>query len=572
MNKKKTKKSFPPIECAVCKKTFIPKTRRVRCCSKSCGGKLGSTKAAQEKGRQTRLKKYGDPNFNNREKYRKTVKEKYGEEYINPSQVPHIKEKIVKTYTERHGGMGMASESAGKKALETTKKKYGVENDDLITNTFQINEIKDKIRGTHEENWGGIGFASEELAKRSMDTYKERYGEDLYDSPYRMSLIAKAFMDKYGTTNPYSVLKFQKKAQKTTIERHGGLGGNVNSIQDKMKERMEEFRSLYEDEKYTLVEISDMMKVSINTIRRWANNLGIELPPSNILNESWRLLLSKETGVEFKLEGKIYGDNYKRVDLYNEEFKLAIEINPTITHSTQPSPFHGKKVPVKYHQERAELAEKNGWTLIQVFDWDKPEDIIKLIKSYCGIEQSIVYARKCELKEVPAKEVKYFIELNHRSGANAVGNIAYGLFYKNELVQVMTFAKERFVKDKGEAHYELIRMCSKEGFIIVGGANRLFNAFIKSDYKPNKIKTFADYSKGQGRIYEKLGMKYKGLANLNGLYANIDTGEAYKVTSCTSKFKKEYEKLGMTQQQYMNSKRFYRINDAGNKIFEWVRN
>jgi len=62
-----------------------------------------------------------------------------------------------------------------------------------------------------------------------------------------------------------------------------------------------------------------------------------------------------------------------------------------------------------------------------------------------------------------------------------------------------------------------------------------------------------------------------GLANLNAYYANIDTGEAYKVTACSAKFRSEYESLGMTQQEYMNSKRFYRINDAGNKIFEWKR-
>ena len=568
---KKKRKVLDPIQCAVCKKTFVPKDARRRTCSRSCGGKLGNTKEAREKGRQTKLEKYGDPNFNNREKYRKTVKEKYGEEYVNSSQVPHIKEKIVKTYTERHGGMGMASESAGKKTLEATKKKYGVENDDSIKNVWQIDEIKEQIKETHGERWGGIGFASKELSKRSVETYKERYGEDLYDSPYRISLIAKTFMEKYGTTNPYDVPEFQEKAQKTIVERHGGLGGNVSSIQNKMKKRMEEFRVLYEDKKHTLVEISDIMQVSLDTIRRWASNLGIELPPSNILNESWKLLLKKETGIDFKFEGKIYDDNYKKADLYNEEFKLAIEINPTITHSTQPSPFHGKKVTIKYHQERAILAKENGWTLIQVFDWDKPEDIVKLVKSYCGVEQKVIYARKCKLKEVNVKDIKSFVEENHRNGASALGKIAYGLFHEDELVQVMTFSKERFVKDEGKGHYELIRMCSKDGHIVVGGANRLFKAFINSDYKPNKIKTFADYSKGQGKIYEKLGMEYVGLANLNGLYANIDTGEAYKVTACTAKFRDEYESLGMTQQEYMNSKRFYRINDAGNKIFEWKR-
>lgn len=97
------------------------------------------------------------------------------------------------------------------------------------------------------------------------------------------------------------------------------------------------------------------------------------------------------------------------------------------------------------------------------------------------------------------------------------------------------------------------------------------SAFVNSEHKPTRIKTFVDYSKGQGKTYEYMGMKCVGLANLNAYYANIDTGEAYKVTAITSKFKSEYDKLGQTQQEYMNSKRFFRINDAGNKIFEWVR-
>lgn len=567
----KKRKILDPIQCAICGKTFVPKDTRRRTCSRSCGGKLGNTEKAREKARQTRLEKYGDPNFNNREKVRKTIQEKYGEEYINSSQVPEIKKKIIDSYTKRHGGMGMASKSAAKKTLETTKKKFGVENDESIENVYQIKEVKDKIRKTHEENWGGIGFASEELAERSEKTFKEKYGEDIYNSPYKSSLIVKAFEEKYGVSHPMFIPGIKEKAMNTIKEKHGGLGGNVSSIQEKTKKRIEEFKELY-DKDYTLVEISEIMDVSLNTVRVWAKKIGIELTPSSILNQTWKLMLYKETGIEFKFEGKIYDDNKKKVDLYNEEFKLAIEINPTITHSTQPTFFHGKKVTIKYHQERAIMAEQNGWHLIQVFDWDKPEDIIKLVKSFCNVSQDKIYARKCEVREVEINDVKPFIELNHRSGTKATGNIAFGLFYKGKLVQTATFSKERFVKDEGKSHYELIRMCSKEGTKVVGGASKLLKAFINSDYKPNRIKTFVDYSKGQGKVYEKMGMKYKGLANLNGLYANIDTGEAYKVTACTSKFKKEYEKLGMTQQQYMNSKRFYRINDAGNKIFEWNRN
>lgn len=483
----KKKKLLEPIKCPVCEKEFTPKTKRVKCCSRSCGSKLGSTPEAKEKSKKTRLERYGDPNYNNREKVRKTVQEKYGEEYVNTSQVPEIKSKIVKTYTEKHGGMGMASKSVSKKTLDNLKKKHGLENDNSITNVGQIKNVKERIQN-----------------------------------------------------------------------------------EEQLKQNLKRFKDLYSSRKYTNLEIAEIMGKSLQTIVRYGKELGYTMSNVNKLNESWRLFIKKETGINFKLEGKIYGDN-RKADLYNEELRLAIEINPTITHSTQPSPFHGKKVSVKYHQQRAIDAENNGWHLIQIFDWDNPADIIDFIKSIVNKDYEIVYARKCALKEIKSKEAAEFLNENHRQQDKAVGNIAYGLFYENELVQVMTFGLERFARTRGQKDYELIRLASKKGLKVIGGASKLMKAFVNSHYKPNKIKTFVDYSKGQGKVYEKMGMTYIGLANLNGLYANIDTGEAMKVTAVSSKFRKEYEAAGQTQQQFMNSKRFYRINDAGNKIYEWKR-
>lgn len=566
----KKKVNLPEMKCPVCNTVFIPKTKRVQTCSRSCGTKLGNTESAREKARLTKLERYGDGNYNNREKVKADLQAKYGEHITNAAQVPETKAKIVKTYTERHGGMGMASETAAKKTLETTKKKYGVEDDDSITNIYQIEEIKDKIRGTHENEWGGIGFASEELAERSKSTFKEMYGEDLYNSPYRNSLITKAFMEKYGVTNPMAIPVIKDKITQTNLEKYGGMGGRSSIIQDKMNDNINKFKKLYETELYTIVEIEEIMNLSKDTIRKYAKELGIELSQPNRLNETWQLFIKNETGLEFEYEGRIYSD-LRKVDLYHSELKLAIEINPTITHTTQPSVFKNKKVSVKYHQERATAAEENGWHLIQVFDWDKPVDIINLIKSIANINHKVIYARKCEIKEIDINTASDFANQNHRQGSKAIGNIAYGLFYRDKLIQIQTYAKERFIKSV-DGNYELIRMCSKEGIRVVGGASKLMSAFVNSEYKPTRIKTFVDYSKGQGKTYEKMGMTYVGLANLNGYYANIDTGEAYKVTAITSKFKKEYNKLGQTQQEYMNYKRFYRINDAGNKIYEWIKN
>jgi len=54
---KKKRKVLDPIQCAVCKKTFVPKDARRRTCSRSCGGKLGNTKEAREKGKADKARK-----------------------------------------------------------------------------------------------------------------------------------------------------------------------------------------------------------------------------------------------------------------------------------------------------------------------------------------------------------------------------------------------------------------------------------------------------------------------------------------------------------------------------------
>lgn len=41
-------------------------------------------------------------------------------------------------------------------------------------------------------------------------------------------------------------------------------------------------------------------------------------------------------------------------------------------------------------------------------------------------------------------------------------------------------------------------------------------------------------------------------------------------TEVTNKLKNDYQKIGQTQKEYMNSLSFYRINDAGHKIYRWT--
>ena len=71
-----------------------------------------------------------------------------------------------------------------------------------------------------------------------------------------------------------------------------------------------------------------------------------------------------------------------------------------------------------YHLNKTELVESKDYQLIHIFEyeWLNPikQDIIKAkIKSLLNIDQNRIFARKCEIKEISAKEKNEFLNQYH---------------------------------------------------------------------------------------------------------------------------------------------------------------
>ena len=537
-----------PRNCNYCNKEYMPKSATSKVCSLECAGQLAQSPKAREKRKNTNIKKFGVENvFANEE----------------------IKEKIKSVNIERYGVESpIHNEEIRNKINNTMLKRYGV------IHPLQNKDILNKVQKTNIEKYGDIcSLNNEKVKAKKHKTMLKRYGsKEPFKSAEIKEKIKKTNLKRYGAENPFGSDLIKEKIKKTNLKRYGAENySNRETLEEELKARDDKVIELYSNGK-TEYEIAELLNYEYITIRRILLKNEI-VTANNItqINKYWAHIINRALGIEFKHEGKIFTDKRKSVDLYNEAFKLAIDINPTITHSTQETPFPNRRLlTVKHHQERALDAQENGWELIQIFDWDSEDDIIELLRSKFGMNKRI-YARKCKVKEITHKESKIFLDANHRQQGKANSSIQYGLFHKDELIQVMTFSKERFSRNKKIDSYELLRLASKRGITVVGGASKLLTAFQKSNNKPNTIKTFVDFSKGTGESYEKIGMTYEGFANLNAFYSSIYTNEAYKVTEVTNKFKKEYSKLGQTQKEYMNKKGFYRINDAGHKIFKWER-
>lgn len=469
--------------------------------------------------------------------------------------------------------------SIGEVRTKNIMEKYGVRS------TSQIKEVAEKIANT-KKNW------TEEQKKKASDNYKktmnERYGVSnaaYLDTNYFKNVSkeeAKEFQEKRVKTFKENYNEeVRNKRYKTSMERYGAKTfAETDAFKDMMREKAssrENYDILWDKDellaciktfpdKPTIYELSKYLKYSYSIvgkhIREYRLQDYIDSKRSQP-NVYWHDLILEKLGINLKYEGNIFGNAW-RCDLYSEDKKIGIDINPTASHNTQFNVYSRKPIGIvstSYHRERAIKAEENGWLLYQIFDWDDEDKVIIQLKNLFCLNERI-YGRQCEVKEISSEESKIFLDKYHMQG-NIGATFRYGLFYNEELVSVMTFGKSRFQKD---AEIELLRYCSKN--TIVGGASKLFKYAIKN-INCKSIMTYSDMSKGHGKLYEILGFRFYKYASLNGIYApEKPTGEHLKTQEASREFKKNGEAFS-TCKEYFNSKKWYRINDAGSKIWIW---
>ena len=254
------------------------------------------------------------------------------------------------------------------------------------------------------------------------------------------------------------------------------------------------------------------------------------------------------------------------LDIYCEKYKFAIEYDGILWHS-EGTNFPVKKNLKLYHLKKTELCEKRGVQLYHIFDseWVDPikNNIWKSMINSKLKNSKRIYARKCTVKEISSNISNQFLELNHMQGYLA-GKIKIGLFYNDELVQVMTFSKPRFSK---KYQYELIRLCSKLNNTVVGGASKLLKYFERT-YKPKSIVSYANRRWSQGNVYEKLGFQFSHNSEPNYFYfkGNIlesrNKYQKHKLKKLLAIFNPE-----LTEKENMFNNGYRRIYDCGNLVY-----
>lgn len=227
--------------------------------------------------------------------------------------------------------------------------------------------------------------------------------------------------------------------------------------------------------------------------------------PFACMREEYHKFKGRNSQINLNFEKKLQSLNINYEKEFNLEnflydFKVGnilIELNPTVTHNSSRGIFNDAPKDKNYHLRKSRVAQENGFHCIHVFDWDNQNKIIELFL----LSKDKVPARKCEIQEVEKEVADAFLEKYHLQGKSR-GNIAnVGLFFKDELVALMTFGKPRYNRNY---QWELLRFCSSK--IIVGGGAKILNYF-EQKYKPLNIISYCDISKFDGDIYTKLGFE-----------------------------------------------------------------
>jgi len=431
----------------------------------------------------------------------------------------------------------------------------------ILENQENFNKMIEKRKDTATKKYGSWSEMYKKNLENSKKTNIKKYGAD---NPMKNSEICqyskKQCLKKYGTENAGWTEISKEKIIRTNLERYGKefhlskykytSNFSFSKIAND-KELLKEFLSSL-PEKPTLKQLSEMFKIDYTSVQKKIKKMKLEKYISFLSGKSYfelEILEFIKTFATFEiLERNRNILNGLELDIYIPEKRIALEINGGFWHSSE---FKEKQ----YHQKKSIACEKMNIRLIHIIDsqWKYQKDIIKsIIKNALGFTDRKLYARNCIIREISSKDCGLFLNENHLQGF-APSRYYYGLFYKDELVQVMTFNNS--FKTKGYDS-ELTRNAIKLNTNIIGGTEKLFSYHIKST-KPKSIISYVDFNIFNGISYKKLSFEEKHLTKPNLIW--IMNGRNFYRSPSRHKEFSELRAAGKAVKYF----------GSGLKVFEW---
>lgn len=401
-----------------------------------------------------------------------------------------VSERRQKTNLEKYGCVNPSSHPEIKeKRRQTTQDRYGVDN------PFHLDSVKLKSKNTLMNNYGVLNpMQSESIQKEFNQNLQEKYGvSNIFHIESAKENYKKTCMQNYGVENPSKSPIVVERIIKANIE-------NASTGNSKME----------------------------NSLRDYIRSLGFETK-----------------------KGYVGGTRPGELDIVVKEKNIAFEFNGAYWHCDRD-----ERMPTDYHLNKTIGCKNQGLRLIQIFDfeWKNRKNQVKsYIKSALGKNETIIFARKCEVVELNKEETNEFLDKYHILGKVHYKR-SYGLKYNGELLSLVTIG----LHHRNNTEWVLSRFCGKEGVSVVGGLSRLCK-HAKSNH--GEITTWVDLRFSDGSNWIKSGWSY--IKTLRPDYFYLDT-KCNKIVSKQSRQKKHIGTPNdLTERQHARVDGLYRIYDCG---------
>ncbi|QXO06380.1 hypothetical protein [Campylobacter phage CJLB-14] len=479
--------------------------------------------------KSTKLERYGDANYNNIDKHKETIKEKYNVE--NVSQIPEVNDKIRNTkantdYTEINN-----------KRKETNLSKYNTEY------ATQSEVVKNKTVETNLKKYGVI-------CNSQTKEFKE------------------AVSKTWASKSAKELAELSEKRKQTNLEIYGNECGasHITKWSDLNKDFIEE--NFINDSLFNKEAFMSYFNISDVTAVKYKKKFNISAP-----NKSCRSQIQSKIAKSLEVDNLVVNSRSiispYELDIFLPDYNLAIEYDGLFFHSRglhKHKMFNTPDYDKKYHLKKTEMCEALGIQLFHIFESDDLDIWFSMINNKLGLNKKI-YARKCIIKELSYNEVVDFLNENHLQ-KSTVSKINLGLFYNNELVEVMTFGKPRFNKNY---EYELIRLCTLKYCSVIGGASKLFKYFL-DNYKPKSIVSYANRRFSKGSIYKTLGFEFVENTEPNYFYfKDLKLLARHQFQKHKLKEKLEIFDPSLSESANMMLNGYRIIYDCGNMKFQWIQ-
>ena len=467
--------------------------------------------------------------------------------YESPRQNPEIVQRSAATMKRKTGyDHNMRDPAHLLQREEEHLKKYGVRHSN------QRPEVKARIVRTSMERHGGLGLQSQTIRARVHETNLRKYGTEVPTSnPFIMAKCKATWLKKYGFTNPNQNPEQKMKGLKSSFRRVDVvIGARTFTVQGRSEvqvlhalvERYGADRVLTQfDDEYprelswtpdfyvrgrgyyecksiwTLVMpnavernrekgrdnvtwLVTYLRSIIRLPRDWYEFPNLD----GLMNE---LYFRNKNETDYsrpyveKIEEWLSGDRTSGNTVFNNQRKIAVTFVPLFWQD------------IESMQARKRRAEARGWRLIFMY-----EHVLRLragasrsfLMNLAGNNPDRAGARECVFEERPIGEVRAFFNQNHVQGAPSSGR-ALCLSKNGRLRAVAVFNNHVSSRGSGrtslQGRYELTRYASEGN--VPGGMSRLLKKFV-ADAHPSSIVSYSDSNLFSGASYAQLGFVKTG--------------------------------------------------------------